>query len=227
MRAIYATGAVVKRMLRSGTAAHSPSRQRIRVPSARRAGAAERRLAVEGGLERPLALGRVAEAGGDVLGGIGHEDRAAAHVDGDALDRRWRQQLASAGVAPARPEVDPVAGWQLEFALPSALLEHRGDPQGRPVPVLVSERPDAEALADALCELAAAPALRGRLANAALEEARGRTWERALERLAEGYGLALEEAGCTAERAAGGAEPETTAPAADTPAGARETAAAA
>jgi glycosyltransferase involved in cell wall biosynthesis/predicted metal-dependent phosphoesterase TrpH len=54
---------------------------------------------------------------------------------------------------------------------------------------------DAGALADALCELAAAPALRGRLAKAALEEVRGRTWERALERLAEGYRLALGETG--------------------------------
>jgi glycosyltransferase involved in cell wall biosynthesis len=53
---------------------------------------------------------------------------------------------------------------------------------------------DAEALATALCELAAAPALRGRLAMAALEDVRGRTWERALERLAEGYRLALGDA---------------------------------
>jgi glycosyltransferase involved in cell wall biosynthesis/predicted metal-dependent phosphoesterase TrpH len=54
---------------------------------------------------------------------------------------------------------------------------------------------DADALADALCELAAAPALRGRLAKAALQEVRGRTWDRALERLAEGYRLALGDAG--------------------------------
>ena len=53
---------------------------------------------------------------------------------------------------------------------------------------------DAEALATALCELAAAPALRGRLAKAALQEVRGRTWERALERLGEGYRLALGDA---------------------------------
>jgi glycosyltransferase involved in cell wall biosynthesis/predicted metal-dependent phosphoesterase TrpH len=58
---------------------------------------------------------------------------------------------------------------------------------------------DPEALADALCELAAAPALRGRLAKAALEEVRGRTWERALGRLAEGYRLALGEAGAGEE----------------------------
>jgi glycosyltransferase involved in cell wall biosynthesis len=53
---------------------------------------------------------------------------------------------------------------------------------------------DPEALAAALCELAAAPVLRRRLAAAALEAVRGRTWGRALERLAEGYRLALGEA---------------------------------
>jgi glycosyltransferase involved in cell wall biosynthesis len=60
---------------------------------------------------------------------------------------------------------------------------------------------DADALAEALCELAASPALRGRLAKAALEEVRGRTWERALERLAEGYRLALGETGASEEPA--------------------------
>jgi glycosyltransferase involved in cell wall biosynthesis/predicted metal-dependent phosphoesterase TrpH len=54
---------------------------------------------------------------------------------------------------------------------------------------------DPDALATALCELAAAPAQRGRLAAAALEAVRGRSWERALERLAEGYRLALGDAG--------------------------------
>ena len=54
---------------------------------------------------------------------------------------------------------------------------------------------DPDALAEALCELAAAPAMRGRLAAAALEGVRGRTWERALERLAEGYRVALGETG--------------------------------
>jgi glycosyltransferase involved in cell wall biosynthesis/predicted metal-dependent phosphoesterase TrpH len=86
---------------------------------------------------------------------------------------------------------------------------------------------DAEALADALCELAAAPALRGRLAKAALDEVRERTWERALERLAEGYGLALQQGGGVENPGAGGAEPETTAPAPRSRAGTRETAAAA
>jgi glycosyltransferase involved in cell wall biosynthesis/predicted metal-dependent phosphoesterase TrpH len=52
---------------------------------------------------------------------------------------------------------------------------------------------DAGALASALLDLAGAPALRRRLAAAALDEVRSRTWERALERLAEGYELALGE----------------------------------
>jgi glycosyltransferase involved in cell wall biosynthesis len=51
--------------------------------------------------------------------------------------------------------------------------------------------PDPETLASALCELAAAPELRRRLAHTALEDVRGRTWEQALERLAEGYRRAL------------------------------------
>jgi glycosyltransferase involved in cell wall biosynthesis len=52
-----------------------------------------------------------------------------------------------------------------------------------------------EALADAIRSLAAAPALRRRLAAAALEDVRARTWARALERLAEGYRLALGDMG--------------------------------
>lgn len=47
--------------------------------------------------------------------------------------------------------------------------------------------PQAPALADALLELAGSPLLRRRLASAALSRVRERTWEGAMERLAEGY----------------------------------------
>lgn len=47
--------------------------------------------------------------------------------------------------------------------------------------------PDAPALADALLELAGSPLLRRRLASAALARVRERTWEAAMQRLAEGY----------------------------------------
>ncbi|MEY2442260.1 MAG: hypothetical protein QOJ46_1686 [bacterium] len=46
---------------------------------------------------------------------------------------------------------------------------------------------DAGELADVVCELAAAPWQRERLARSALEAVRGRTWERSLQRLADGY----------------------------------------
>jgi glycosyltransferase involved in cell wall biosynthesis/predicted metal-dependent phosphoesterase TrpH len=58
--------------------------------------------------------------------------------------------------------------------------------------------PDARALADAVLELAGSPLLRRHLAGAALRRARMRTWERTLQRLADGYHRAL--AGAGAER---------------------------
>jgi glycosyltransferase involved in cell wall biosynthesis/predicted metal-dependent phosphoesterase TrpH len=51
--------------------------------------------------------------------------------------------------------------------------------------------PDARALADAVLELAGSPALRERLTRAGLASAQERTWERALQRLADGYRRAL------------------------------------
>ncbi|MFZ1155564.1 MAG: glycosyltransferase, partial [Solirubrobacteraceae bacterium] len=50
---------------------------------------------------------------------------------------------------------------------------------------------DAAQLADALVELAGSRLLRERIARAALSAVRERTWERALERLADGYRRAL------------------------------------
>jgi hypothetical protein len=47
------------------------------------------------------------------------------------------------------------------------------------------------ALASALLELARQPALRRKLAVTAMDAVRGRTWQRSLERLADGYRRAL------------------------------------
>ncbi len=55
--------------------------------------------------------------------------------------------------------------------------------------------PHAQDLADALLELAASPLRRTALAAAALRAVRGRTWERAMERLAGGYEQALARRG--------------------------------
>jgi glycosyltransferase involved in cell wall biosynthesis/predicted metal-dependent phosphoesterase TrpH len=62
---------------------------------------------------------------------------------------------------------------------PCSLVEHG-------VSGLLCE-PDAQALAGRVLELAASPLLRRRLAAAGLAAVRERTWERALERLADGY----------------------------------------
>jgi glycosyltransferase involved in cell wall biosynthesis/predicted metal-dependent phosphoesterase TrpH len=62
---------------------------------------------------------------------------------------------------------------------------------------------DPDGLAAAVCELASSPVLRRRLASAALEAARTRSWENALARLAEGYGHADRlSAGAARRRAA-------------------------
>jgi len=53
--------------------------------------------------------------------------------------------------------------------------------------------PDAEPVAEAVLELARSPLLREHLARSALRSVRLRTWERALQRLADGYRQALGE----------------------------------
>jgi glycosyltransferase involved in cell wall biosynthesis len=68
---------------------------------------------------------------------------------------------------------------------PLSLIEHR-------VSGLLCE-PSADALAEGVLELAGSPLLRGRLAAVALTGVRGRTWEGALARLAEGYRRVLDE----------------------------------
>jgi glycosyltransferase involved in cell wall biosynthesis len=59
---------------------------------------------------------------------------------------------------------------------------------------LVPADADAAALADAVVALAADPAARARLAENARAAVAERTWDRALQRLAEGYGRALDGA---------------------------------
>jgi glycosyltransferase involved in cell wall biosynthesis/predicted metal-dependent phosphoesterase TrpH len=69
---------------------------------------------------------------------------------------------------------------------------------------------DADALADAVLELAGSPLLRERLSRAALSSVRSRTWERALERLAEGYWrvLGAEASPAANTRAGAGVTPD-------------------
>jgi len=68
---------------------------------------------------------------------------------------------------------------------PAALIENRHTG--------ILCRPDADHLAGAVLQLASSPALRDRLGEAAVRNAGGRSWERALEQLAAGYRRALAE----------------------------------
>ena len=70
---------------------------------------------------------------------------------------------------------------------PLSLIEHR-------ISGLLCEA-DAEELAGAVLELASSPLLRERLTVAGLASVRGRTWERALARLGEGYARVLSPEG--------------------------------
>jgi glycosyltransferase involved in cell wall biosynthesis/predicted metal-dependent phosphoesterase TrpH len=141
-----------------------------------------------------------------VLAGGGPEERALRErlgdrasflgwLDGDALARAY----ASADVFLFASTTDTFGQVILEAQASGLPVIAVGE--GGPRTLIEDGRTgllrpgDPGALAAALCELAAAPAQRRRLATAALETVRGRTWERALERLAEGYRLALGEAG--------------------------------
>ncbi len=76
---------------------------------------------------------------------------------------------------------------------PASLIEHRTSG--------LLCKPAADALAEGVLELAGSPLLRGRLAAVALTAVRRRTWEGALERLAEGYRRVLDDS--SPRRAAG------------------------
>ena len=68
---------------------------------------------------------------------------------------------------------------------PAALIENRHTG--------ILCRPDADHLAGAVLQLASSPALRARLGEAAVRHAATRSWERALEQLADGYARVLAE----------------------------------
>jgi glycosyltransferase involved in cell wall biosynthesis len=61
---------------------------------------------------------------------------------------------------------------------------------------------DVDALADAVADLAAAPLLRTRLRRNALNAVGGRSWEAAMEKLAAGYGAALQAAPASSRQVA-------------------------
>src|SRR6185312_7445660 len=118
------------------------------------------------------------------LGWLEGEDLARAYAEADVFlfpsaTDTFGQVILEAQ-ASGLPVVAVAAGG------PLSLIEHG-------VSGLLAE-PRSDALAEAVLELAATPLLRRRLADVALAGVRGRTWESAMERLAEGYRTMLARA---------------------------------
>jgi glycosyltransferase involved in cell wall biosynthesis len=141
-----------------------------------------------------------------VLAGGGPEQEALAArlgehatflgwLDGDELARAY----ASADVFLFASSTDTFGQVVLEAqasGLPVVAVD-RGGPRtliedGR---TGLLREPRASELAATVCELAAAPVLAQRISTAALTSVRARTWERALDQLAQGYRRALTDGG--------------------------------
>jgi glycosyltransferase involved in cell wall biosynthesis len=130
-----------------------------------------------GGPEQEYLRERVGERHATFLGWLEGVELARAYASADiflfpSATDTFGQVILEAQ-ASGLPVVAVAAGG------PLSLVEHR-------VSGLLCE-PRADALAECLLELAGSPLLRRRLAAVALSGVRARTWEAAMERLAEGY----------------------------------------
>jgi len=133
-----------------------------------------------GGPEQERLRERVGEAA-TFLGWLAGADLARAYASADIFLFPSRTDTFGQVILEAQASGLPVIA--VAAGGPLSLIEDR-------VSGLLRE-PDAGALAKAMLELADSPLLRERLARAGLASVAERTWERALERLGDGYGRAL------------------------------------
>ena len=138
-------------------------------------------LLAGGGPEEDELRARLGERA-TFLGWLGGEELASAYASADVFlfcssTDTYGQVVLEAG-ASGLPVVAVAEGG------PAALVENRHTG--------LLCRPDADHLAGALLQLAAAPELRGRLGAAAVAAVRERSWERALGQLGAGYRRALD-----------------------------------
>ncbi len=117
------------------------------------------------------------------LGWLEGEDLARAYASADLFLFCSRTDTYGQVVIEAGASGLPVVA--VSEGGPAALIENRHTG--------ILCRPDADHLAGAVLQLASSPALRERLGKAAARAARSRTWERALEQLANGYRRTLAE----------------------------------
>ncbi len=141
-----------------------------------------------GGPEQERLRERVGDAA-SFLGWLQGRDLACAYASADMFLFPSRTDTFGQVILEAQASGLPVVA--VAEGGPLSLIEDR-------VSGLLRE-PDAEALAEAILELADSPLLRERLSRAGLASVEARTWARALERLSRGYTSALKA------RASGGA----------------------
>ncbi|HEU0251267.1 MAG TPA: glycosyltransferase [Solirubrobacteraceae bacterium] len=137
---------------------------------------------------------RVAERLGEhatFLGWLHGDELARAYACADVF--LFPSQTDTFGQVILEAQASGVPVLAVDAGGPATLIEHRATG-------LLCE-PSSAALADALLELAGSPLLRERLALAAQSAVSERTWERALERLADGYSAVLAGRANTSERA--------------------------
>jgi glycosyltransferase involved in cell wall biosynthesis len=130
-----------------------------------------------GGPEQELLRERVGGEATTFLGWLSGYDLARAYASADMLLFPSATDTFGQVILEAQASGLPVMA--VAEGGPVSLIEHR-------VSGLLCEA-DPGALAEAVLELAGSPLLGERLSAAGLAAVRGRTWERALERLAEGY----------------------------------------
>jgi glycosyltransferase involved in cell wall biosynthesis/predicted metal-dependent phosphoesterase TrpH len=117
------------------------------------------------------------------LGWLEGDDLARAYASADLFLFCSRTDTYGQVVLEAGASGLPVVA--VDEGGPAALIENRHTG--------ILCRPDADHLAGAVLQLASSATLRQRLGEAAMRNARGRSWERALEQLAAGYRRALGE----------------------------------
>jgi glycosyltransferase involved in cell wall biosynthesis/predicted metal-dependent phosphoesterase TrpH len=135
-----------------------------------------RLVLVGGGPEEQRLRERVGEHA-EFRGWLDGVELARAYADADVFLFPSRTDTFGQVVLEAQASGVPVVA--VAEGGPLSLIEHRSSG------LLCA--PDARVLADALVELAAAPSLREQLAAGGLAAVQERTWERALQRLGDGY----------------------------------------
>ena len=148
-------------------------------------------LLVAGGGPEEGELRRLLGDKATFLGWLDGEDLARAYASADLFLFCSRTDTYGQVVVEAGASGVPVVA--IAEGGPASLIENRHTG--------MLCRPDADQIAGAVLQLASSPLLRRHLGASAARAARARSWERALEQLAAGYGRALDVAAPRVEQA--------------------------